>query len=150
MKASLSFARRQQCDLHFDYKKKKDLVMMAVSHAQRGAAHVSRTTHLSQSTAPDSGFLESHRTTSAHPMVTKAALSSSFSQLVWLLFVITRKELCTCSCASGKLRNRLRFHVFSLRWPISSLRLYSDLNQLAVNNLLNSIDRHHLVSWPAT
>lgn len=32
----------------------------------------------------------------------------------------------------------------------SSPRLFSDLNQLAVNNLLNSIDRHHLVSWPAT
>lgn len=33
---------------------------------------------------------------------------------------------------------------------VSSLRLYSDLDQLAVDNLLNSIDRQRLASWPAT
>lgn len=57
--------------------------------------------------------------------------------------------------SSLKQRNRFQFHVFSLH---SSLCLFlhppvSILisgNQLAVNNLLNSIDRHHLVSWPAT
>lgn len=57
--------------------------------------------------------------------------------------------------SSLKQRNRFQFHVFSfhssiclfLHPPVSIL---ISGNQSAVNNLLNSIDRQHLVSWPAT
>lgn len=57
--------------------------------------------------------------------------------------------------SSLKQRNRFQFHVFSFHSSIClflhpPLSILISGNQSAVNNLLNSIDRHHLVSWPAT
>lgn len=57
--------------------------------------------------------------------------------------------------SSLKQRNRFQFHVFSFQSSIClflhpPLSILISGNQSAVNNLLNSIDRHHLVSWPAT
>lgn len=57
--------------------------------------------------------------------------------------------------SSLKQRNQFQFHVFIpflylliFFHPLLSILISG--NQSAVNNLLNSIDRHHLVSWPAT